>query len=286
MMKHTNRPVTSREYKLMLNVDRFKDREHSAKSFWGLVEYLVERQCGKVVKRQDKEFVRRTWYLDTAWFALRQHGFVLRLREEMDKSPRYKITIKYRGPDRYVSATRDVSVSEEMEEEIESEDGKAEIDPKFEEDILPPFYSKFARSTSVKTRKLPELGAVGQMLAVFPGLKVLKIPACTPLDTVRGFYAHEVARWIGQFEFGGEPTIKACLSFWYPPEHEGESPLVAEFSFDYDLPDKDSIDRDKLEQFPIEAVQGADRLFRVLQDQSGWFDLNATTKTAYVYTEF
>jgi hypothetical protein len=34
-MDISNRPVTSREYKLMLNVDRFKDQEQASERFLG-----------------------------------------------------------------------------------------------------------------------------------------------------------------------------------------------------------------------------------------------------------
>ena len=64
-MNATNRPVTSREYKLILNADRFKDRLEGSQTFWNLVEFLVVKQGGKIHLRQNEERVRRTWYHDT-----------------------------------------------------------------------------------------------------------------------------------------------------------------------------------------------------------------------------
>lgn len=268
-MNRSNWPVTSREYKLMLNADRFKDREQGSEAFWSLVDFLVDKQGGKPEKyKKVKKKKRRTWYADTAGLALRRHGFVLRLREEEGEVKKYKITLKCRASDRYVSASQDVSSSEE---------GKT----KFEEDIMPPFTSKFAHSTAVRTNELPSLGEMDKAVALFPGLKALEIPGNTPIETVNSFTAYEIALWIGKIYFGEGPKIKACLTFWYLLGEEDELPLVAEFSFDYDVLKRPP--EDHLEQFPTQVVAGTNRFFKTLQKQSGWINFNATTKTAYAY---
>jgi hypothetical protein len=56
-----NRSVTSREYKLMLNVDRFADRERGTRQLWAVVEFLVDKAGGVVVERQDEEEIRETF---------------------------------------------------------------------------------------------------------------------------------------------------------------------------------------------------------------------------------
>lgn len=47
-MTPTNRPITSREYKLMLNTERFYDQHAGAGLFWKLLAFLVEEQ-GSIV---------------------------------------------------------------------------------------------------------------------------------------------------------------------------------------------------------------------------------------------
>ena len=72
-----NRPVTSREYKLMLNVDRFENRAEGAAAFWRLIRFLVEEKLGgEIVKEQVKEDVRLTHYRHTVGLDLRRNGFV------------------------------------------------------------------------------------------------------------------------------------------------------------------------------------------------------------------
>ena len=43
-MSTTNLPVTSREYKLMLNVDRFSNGSEGAEAFFRLIEFLIKKE--------------------------------------------------------------------------------------------------------------------------------------------------------------------------------------------------------------------------------------------------
>ena len=267
-MDGSNRPVTSREYKLMLNVDRFRDRRQASQEFFGLLDFLVGKEGGSVEEEQNEEESRRTSYLDTPELALHQQGFALRLREEGDGAEAFQVNLKYRDADRYVSAAQDVSSPRADK-------------TKFEEDILPPFTSRFSHSTSIESGTLPELGSMGKIMDLFPGLRVLDVEGDAAVDTVNDFEALEVVRKLCKLEFGGPPTIKASLSFWYLPEGEVGWPLVGEFSFDYDVLD-DGENGEPLESYPSEVATGARGLFKALQSQKGWFDLDGTTKTAFV----
>jgi hypothetical protein len=104
-MDISNRPVTSREYKLMLNVDRFKDREQASQEFLSLLDFVVRKERGSV-EEQNEEERRQTSYLDTPERALHQQGFALRLREEDDDEEGFQINLKYRASDRYISAAQ------------------------------------------------------------------------------------------------------------------------------------------------------------------------------------
>ena len=283
-MLSTNRTVTSREYKLMLRADHFRDRRRGADAFWSLVSFLIqERQGNEVYREQDEELRRLTWYLDTPGTELRKHGFVLRVREESDADEPFKVTLKYRAPDRYVAAGKDLSCREKIKKKND----------KFEEDILPPFISKFSRSVAFRAKELPVLETMEQVKDLFPRLAELQIPPDTPVGAVNGFQAHEVAHRIGQLGFVRMPEIRAaaepdfivkcCLTFWYLLGEDDEWPLAAEFSFDYDLPKADREHRDRLERFPPKVVAGTNLLFRSLQKQTGWLDRTGTTKTAYAF---
>ncbi len=282
----TNRPITSREYKLMLNVDRFGDRDAGIRAFARLFEFLVGNQGGKIVKRQNDVFTRQTRYLDTPYRALRASGFVLRAREQVDKAPRCKLTLKYRAQDRYVSSAQNLSVSKEMRQTIDDEGEPSEIEWKFEEDILPGFARRFSHSVSIKTHELPRLKNLRHARKIFPGLEFVDVSNKTELAPVNGFVAHEVVRWLAHLEFKEAPVVKACLSFWYLSNKKSEWPVAAEFSYDYDLPDKETFSDNMLERYPPAVVQRTNDLLAALGKQRGWANMAATTKTAYAYEAF
>ena len=269
-----NLPVTSREYKLILNVDRFTQLDKGREAFWDILEFLVVHKFdGEIIKKQDKSEKRRTWYLDTPSYGLRKRGYVLRVRQEEDEDNEYKVTLKYRASDRYVSASRDLSTT--------LNDAKS----KFEEDILPPFTSKFSHSTSAKVNKLPDLSDVGAVSKLFPKVEVPELEKNIPIVKVNDFTANEVVYKLGQFRFSPNSKIKAAMSFWYLLGTEKEWPLIGEFSFDYDL-NKDDHSSGDLEMFPVADVNGCNQLFGSLQKQDYWINLKGTTKTAYAYEGF
>jgi len=245
----------------MLNSDRFGDRNKGAERFLNLIDFLIRKQGGSIVEKQDKEERRHTSYLDTPQFALRQNRFSLRLREEPKG---FQINLKYRDSAPYISAAQDLSSSQ-----------KGKI--KFEEDILPPFASKFAHSNSIETGVLPSLETIKDVTSIFPGIARLGFDGDTPIKTANDFSVLEVVRKLCKFQFGKTETIKASLSFWYLTE-DTDWPLVSEFSFDYDAVKNDKGD---LKEYSHEVVERAKGLFSALQNQTGWLDLTTTTKTAF-----
>lgn len=284
-MKNMNRPIKSREYKLMLNADRFANRSQGVQMFWDLHTFFVQKQGNQIYETQDEVLHRRTWYLDTPNFELRRRGATLRVRDEADAKKRYKVTLKYRNADRYVAASQDLSSTQKIKPD----------NYKFEEDILPPFSSKFAHSASLKAKKLPELATMSDMVKLFPGVSNLAIPEKTPLLKANNFTAYEVTHRVGKFKFDSVPIargtalpeyiVKACMNFWYLLGESDELPLVAEFSFDYDVTksQEDDDDRHLLEEFSPTVVAGTNRFFTDLQKQVGWLAVKGTTKTSYAF---
>jgi hypothetical protein len=286
-MTPTNRPITSREYKLLLNTERFRDRIDGAKLFWQMLEFLVRNQGNEVIPDaadpdKNTELRRTTWYLDTPGFELQRANITLRVRDEAGEKKPFKVTLKYRMPDRYTAAGNNPAPDP---------DKVKKPDIKFEEDITPPFASKFSYSASFKAEELPRIETLEDVSRLFPGLKGQDVPATTPIRVVNGFRAHEVMHYIGKLKLDKMPTpraarglpdfvVKVALSHWYLQENEDDYPLVTEFSFGFDANEGDD---DRLEKFPPTVVAGANRLFRDVQNQAGWLSPFGLTKTAYLF---
>jgi hypothetical protein len=176
---------------------------------------------------------------------------------------KYKVMLKYRSGDRYLSAIQPIPNSK--------------VKSKFEEDITPPFISKFSKSCSIELLEKPKLKTVADIVELFPKLEELGISQESSVKKVNGFTAYEVVNEAGQIQFGKEEkaSVEVCFSFWYLFERAEGFPLIGEFSFNYDA--------DNNENFPIEVIKGANQFFVALQKQVGWLDFNNTTKTAYAY---
>ncbi|HEX8695354.1 MAG TPA: hypothetical protein VF746_23280 [Longimicrobium sp.] len=272
-MADQNLPVTSREYKLMLDTSRFQERGEGGKAYLDLVKFIIEKEKGVFVPQEKidggnlEPKTRRTSFLDTPEMGFRGHGFILRVREKKKR----QLNLKYRGPDRYAAAVQKVAPVPPAGAELDGD--------KFEEDVLPAFVSQFSRSASVeKVEAGLDLSTVERVAAVFPGLGELGIPGDTEVVVANGFTAHEVVLHVGGFRFGGDAPVKMALSFWYLQETMTGFPMVGEFSFDYDALAESA---GALEQFPLETVKGTERVFRALQLQAGWLDLAGTTKSAF-----
>jgi len=288
-MTPTNRPITSREYKLLLNTERFRDRIEGAKLFWRMLEFLVRNQGNEVIPDaadpdKDQELRRTTWYLDTPGYELQRANVTLRVRDEAGEKKPIKVTLKYRMPDRYTAAGNNPAPDP---------DKVKKHDIKFEEDVTPPFASKFSYSASFRSEELPSIETIKDVVKLFPGLEPLGIPPVNPIRVVNGFRAHEVMHYIGKLKLDKMPAtralglpefvVKVALSHWYLQENEEDYPLVTEFSFGFDATEGDDRDDDRLEKFPPTVVAGANRLFRDVQNQAGWLSPFGLTKTAYLF---
>jgi hypothetical protein len=271
--------VTSREYKLMLNTGRFQDREKGIKAFWDVVKYVVNktRDAHEVkikIKTQDLDELfkeRLTWYMDTTpGNDFNAAGWVLRRREEEENGKKkFKTTLKYRSPDHPISASKDLSARANVEKGL----------PKFEEDVVPAFSSKFSHSTSIETEKDDLFKDVSDVAELFPGIMELKLADDTKIQKVNDFTAREIVYHVGNFKVGnGGDKIKCCFSFWYLTGKEDMYPLAVEFSFDYD--------RSEEKDFPLHVCEAAKCIFSTLQKQSGWVDIGGTTKTTFAYSGF
>jgi len=274
--------ITSREYKLLLSTTRFRKRDPVADEWLELVKRAIGRAGGTLLSQRELEEEeakakgkkpddwpkgqpdawiekeRETSFLDTRDESLRNQGWIVRLRR---KGKRTDVTVKFRCPDRLLSALQDAS---------SPRGGKG----KFEEDVVPPFSSQYSRSTTLEDQQdgaLPK--TVAEAVALFPALGTLGIIAQTPLETVGGLVVNEIARRVGGFRFGGGPILEMSHTFWYVGETDDHFPMVAEFSFEFEPKGGD---------FPPQTVEGASKVYHELQAQAGWLDVAGTTKSSLV----
>lgn len=284
-MIRKTRPVTSREYKMMLRANRFEGSKNdilaAAKHFRDALAQAIK----KSVVRTDESLVGGEFepvedgkqvtvqFFDTKDRRLRKSDFVFRQRQPI-AGGLLELTLKRRHPDRFFVS-----------------DSKTGRKTKFEEDI----------------KATQDLGFIS--LHSLSG-KVKGVAADTKFESlkdIRGFFK-PLKKQLGNAYSGSEEILRVCnltafqtvlegveiqvsdgiraecaLIFWHRKGGDAQSPAVAEFSFRYQDKELGS----KQEPFTAEMAK---RSFDILQalryagsPVAQWVDLNGPTKTAYAY---
>jgi hypothetical protein len=285
-MAHSNRPLTSREFKIMLQTDHFTDRKKGVKEISSIIESIIEKQGGKFEAPNNYDEVeRRTWFLDTNAYELYcDKKFLLRIRKEKGSGV-YDVTLKCRHPDRYVCALYDLSAAEDAETKFKT---------KFEEDIITSkmtdgsvtSISKFSLSATLEDKEIPDFKKIKDLVSIFPNLELGGIGFNEPLTVVNNFKAIEISSKIGAITFSDDDNdVVPELNLWYSPT-EDEKPLIIEFTFKCKATkhDKDKDEETFLEKYPKKLVLGASKFYESLQKCNNIIDLDTTkTKTDFVY---
>ena len=249
-MAQSNRPIDSREFKLMLKTTEFIDRIAGIKNVSNILQSQIENQNGEF-KEDIEDSERQTWYLDTSRYDLNAKKFLFRIRGEK-KANLFNVTLKCRHPDRYASAQHNLSSPIKH------------IKIKFEEDILSPFVSKFSLSGEFQEEQKPKIDTIKDLETVFPGIKSLDIPSTELLRKVNNFEAMEVAYKIGKVTFKHEKDVKTYLNFWYL-SNEKKTPVIVEFTFNYSAKETNNSHGMVLEEFPRSLIKECDELYMSLQ---------------------
>ena len=282
-----SRFLDSREFKLILKPNIFQDLNKGIKKVQKIIGKEVEMLNGKFKPDSDLEQkFRRTYYLDTLNFRLKSKNFFLRVREDID-SKKYDITLKCIHPDRYISASYDLSSSMK----------KSTI--KFEEDIIAPHISKFSISINYEENQEPEINNLEKLKAIFPGLHTHDL-GDGMLEKVNKFEAKEISVKLGKVSYNNNTDvkdddyeIKTFLNLWYSPKNK-RKPVIVEFTYDYDAIKKkeDGKEQNKgkketktlIEEFPFSLVRNAYQFYNSLQDRKKIVDLESSkTKTEFAY---
>jgi len=255
-----------------------------------MIDSKVDTLYGKFKPEVDiKPKFRRTYYLDTIDYKLRSKNFFLRVREDKE-SDKYDITLKCRHPDRYISASYDLSSSMK----------KSTI--KFEEDIIAPHVSKFSTSVNFEENQEPEINNLEMLKTIFPGLNTQDLGNGV-LEKVNNFDAKEISVKLGKISYNNnkdgeddddEDEIKTFLNLWYSPKNNKGKSVIVEFTYDYDaiMKKEEGKEQNKgkkekkilIEEFPFSLVRNTYQFYNSLQDRKKIVDLKSSkTKTEFAY---
>ena len=264
------RKVVSREYKLMLQAAKFAGPEQHllavAHEVWeelvGAIAPFVVRADGALDTISKERLVS---FLDTQARHLWVSGYVLRLRRTLEGS-RPEVTLKFRHPDRYVAAARQMK-------------SRIPATVKFEEDIKAPFVSLYGFSTSGRVGRKNVPPTLNAAYAIFPDLpkRLGKSDVNLKLRAVNKFTARELVLTGPILTIGTKPRveIECALIVWYDHHEHSNAPVAVEFSFRYG---------NTSGRYSGKVARRAYNIFDALQHNlTEWLDPNSSTKTALVF---
>ena len=262
------RRVESREYKVMLQHRRFADRRAALRLLGDALRETAE-QVGITIQGSFAAPQKQTvTFLDSCDHLLRRRQLVLRRRVARDE---LQFTLKARCKDRYLAAGQDLRSARGLKHQR-----------KFEEDISPPFCSRFSHSSRITFRSEADSPCglapktLQQAVNLYPGLKQMlgdehQAADRTPLMAVNGISAFERVYKGPALTLPGHGSATLALILW-TAGRAGES-LLAELSFRY---------RDERERYSANTAAAALELFEAIQ-RLKWFQPESITKTQFVY---
>ncbi|MGH7950219.1 MAG: hypothetical protein ACREQF_13410 [Candidatus Binataceae bacterium] len=265
-------PIQAREYKLLLNPDRFKDH-HAPHKFWKLAHHTagnVGIDIDKLEELPDPR-IRDVEFFDTPHFKLYQNGFILRRRREYKHGvpqSSYEVVLKFRHPDRAVAVKTDVRPLLPSNHVI-----------KFKEEILLPHDDAigmrriYSHSCELDTPHESLLRQFHTTEQVFPALRHIGANSKVALVKVHGAVIEERLYEICEIDFGGKLSAKATLAVWRA--RTAEHPMVAELSFQLRF--------DRLEDAHRKPLERSELFYTGLQSTASDWIQRGTTKTALVY---
>jgi hypothetical protein len=261
--------VKSREYKVMLLPAPFAGDEAAIRAaadrFWADVGRVLEPMDIPTDGKFDEiKAHRRIRFFDTTDSGFNTSRYVFRERIDVESGER-EVTLKFRHPDRYVAADRNMEAK-----------GERKAETKFEEDVKPPFVSVFSYSTSVEIDTDTEIASVEQVIELFPGLEGELAAERGELAVVRTFCARELVL-VGASVLLGKRDIAAecAMVVWHDDDDVTTPPVCVEFSFKYG---------DDQEDYKGTVTRDAHDVLQVLRAElPDWVHPEPVTKTAFVY---
>lgn len=262
-----------REFKILLKAEDFsEDLDRDVQDYWKLAR-SVATQLLLHVERGAEEHVprfREIVFLDTPDADLYRNSFMLRVRREKvdgEPAPTCELTLKFRDPD----IARALEITPRTV-------GMPAVSKFKEEILLVPsalggMRSIFSHTCQVKEFEGPLPPTFGFARALFPVLSVLEIPENAPLSPAVETQVEEVLWDLGEFGFRGPRKAKVDMAVWR--DVDSGRILIGEFAFESHL-------RHYGRLHPIPKLR-SERLYRLLQRETGaWVELG-TTKTARYY---
>jgi len=267
-------PITSREYKLTLNVNDkiYTDWNlHNFKQLKSIIEWVCKKTNVSISGKFKLRSQFNVEYMDTPEQELYNNGWIFRIRKKSTE-PHNEYTLKFRSHDRYYSACQDIRFN------LNSSNANKVARYKFEEDItLDPFSSNFSQSCSIHSQNDIDFTSIDNMIDGWKILNKLSIEQSTPIVVVKNRRVIQEV-WTGVTVKLGDDDVKMKVVLWWNSNNKKPKDLLfAELMFRI---------RSKDENYNAHTIIDAHKLYEKLNTiglNIGLVSSDGMTKTKYFY---
>jgi hypothetical protein len=264
------------EFKMLLSPEFFDSEKQGVSEFWELVHRTAKHQGLDVEDSSLDPSTRYIAYLDTPDFALNRQGYILRMRQNdsidliRGQCDKVELVLKFRSPDRELSASKDVSAAEGLEEKS-----------KFEKDVVSGKDSLrdiFSKSSKIEVQGCPG-ETLGDYAELYPPLEKLGISSSTSVSEVNDRRVKESLFKPGTLKLADGVKSTASIVLWsdQDPAPGEQEPFIAEFCFNF------SADEDVKPGQMVQAESAARSFMAALRRNASAWAYEGGTKTELIY---
>lgn len=226
--------LTSSEYKLLLNPEKFDDYRQGFKDYWSIIQEVAKENNITILFSDEplKQSHKNIGFFDTKNLDLRKNGYMIRRKIKFNdgvRKPGVEFSLKFRDIKPEVSFSADVLIAEgytPKEEHIE-----------LESDVVYYSVSNGDLETTFSVQNIIELDdnppmTVGGFAQIYPALATLGLPLDEELTTVAENEPVEYMVRPGKLDFGDGLYGRMDMTIWFV-ELDGKQLGIPEFSFDH-----------------------------------------------------
>lgn len=264
--------ITHREYKLLLQADRFRLKKQVIE-FNDLLATLAKRFGVRYDEFEaiDSQ-IRQVQFFDTPEQDFRNNRVILRLRQDQTSGwpdETWEVTFKRRTPDYQEAIDFNVGSTTTLHEKR-----------KFKEELVRGpelgtirriFSNNNVAQSPIKSFTAP----MSRLIDIFPSLKALNVDGAKTVAAVNHAKVFEIEAKLGNLVFGKDAVAPAGLAVWMRPTIDAFNVLVAEFGYSYHVLGSDAKHQ--------EAHEAADTFFKEIQEPLKDWLFEGSTKTALIY---
>jgi len=209
--------LTSSEYKVLLNPDKFVDREAAYHEYWGVFKKVAADNGVSIVENDDKDEIEfeQVTFFDTPYQDLLKHGYVLRVKYSYDDEGNRKSSVTYSLKARSEDRKKVLNADPRIAADKDNKGSKLELESDIVYNVGEDHHRVTFYSSQSKIKIEHDMGnRYGDYAELFPVLATFGVDADTPVESVGGLIVSAYNFEPGSIDFGEGVKCDVEIAVW------------------------------------------------------------------------